>query len=190
MNISKQFPQFWSDTKSEECLPSGHSNYSLDLPFTFPFYSSSVRRVEVVPGGRLSLSGGYIAPLSAHLDPHHDSLTSSLCYWISHKDTSLTLQWRNAVVSDIPLRAPFTFRLRIWASGLIEFLYNKLGIDLEHLLVLDDNVKIGIWDGQTGDSLWVSRKAVKERTMITINPVSAAVPPPTEDISLVTPSSP
>ena len=172
-NLSQHFDQYWIETKSQSRLPPGDSSYSLDLPFDFPFYSGSVRRITVYPGGWVELDSGagYIAPLSANLDPHHEPQTASLSYWISHRNLSLTLQWRNAVVRDLPARLPFTFRLRLWASGLVEFLYNKLGIQLQHLLVFDNNIKIGLGDS-SNRALEVARKSVKEKTMISISRVS------------------
>ena len=46
-----------------------------------------MRRITVWPGGLVELgtAGGYIAPLSVNLDPHHDPETASLSYWISHR---------------------------------------------------------------------------------------------------------
>ena len=69
-------------------------------------------------------------------------------------------------------RLPFTFRLRLWASGLVEFLYNRLGIQLRHLLVLDTNIKIGLGDSANKRVLEIARKSVKEKTMISIARVS------------------
>ena len=161
------------------------ASYPLELPFRFPFYGQEVEKVLVEPGGQVKTpTGGYISPLSAPLDPHHHPNTSSLGYWVSHNNMSLTLQWRNAVLTDIPTRLPFTFRLRLWASGLIEFLYYKLGIDLEHLLVFDNTIKIGVGDKRIGLSVDVERKYVKEKTMVSIRPVSSLSPPPAEDVKL------
>ena len=184
-NISQLFDQYWIETKSESRIPPGNSSYSLDLPFEFPFYSERVRRITVYPGGLVELGdgGGYIAPLSVNLDPHHEPQTASLSSWVSHRNLSLTLQWRNAVVRDLPARLPFTFRLRLWASGLIEFLYNKLGLSLEHLLVFDSNVKIGV--GEAGKrTLEIPRKSVKERTLISISRVSRPVLTRKQDVPI------
>ena len=99
------------------------------------------------------------------------------------RNLSLTLQWRNAVVRDLPARLPFTFRLRLWASGLVEFLYNKLGLQLRHLLVLDSNVRIGL--GETGQTaLEIARKSVKEKTLISISRLSSPVLSRKEDIAI------
>ena len=94
-NISQLFDQYWIETKSQSRLPPGYPNYSLDLPFEFPFYSGSVRRITVYPGGLVELGAGggagYIAPLSANLDPHHEPQSASLSYWVSHRTESSTL---------------------------------------------------------------------------------------------------
>ena len=122
-NISQLFDQYWIETKSEVRLPPGYSNYSLDLPFEFPFYSGSARRITVCPGGLVLVGGGpgYIAPLSANLNPHHDPGSASLSYWVSHRNLSLTLQWRNAVVRDLPARqcSPLSLVELQWGSALI-----------------------------------------------------------------------
>lgn len=184
LDISKHFDHFWIERPVSQILDQAAS-YSLDLPFRFPFYGEEVEKVLVEPGGQVKTpTGGYISPLSANLDPHHQPNTSSLGYWVSHKNMSITFQWMNAVLSDIPLRLPFTFRLRLWSSGLIEFLYYKLGIGLEHLLVFDNSIKIGVGDRRSGFSVDVERKYVKEKTMVSIRPVSAVSPPPEEDVIL------
>ena len=107
----------------------------------------------------------------------------------AHRNLSVTVQWTNAVVRDLPARLPFTFRLRLWASGLVEFLYNKLGINLQHLLVLDSNLKIGLGDS-SHRALEIARKSVKEKTLISISRLSRPDPVPSEsnpyyDVSLV-----
>ena len=73
---------------------------------------------------------------SARLDPFH-SPSSSLAWWTDKRNSSVTVEWREAVVSGIPHRAAFTLRVRLWHSGLIEFTYKKLGIPLLHLLPMD-----------------------------------------------------
>ena len=107
----------------------------------------------------------------------------------ANRNLSFTLQWTNAVVRDLPARLPFTFRLRLWASGLVEFLYNKLGIDLQHLLVLDSDLKIGLGDSSHG-ALEIPRKSVKEKTLISISRLQRPSPVLSEsnpyyDVSLV-----
>jgi hypothetical protein len=49
----------------------------------------------------------------------------------------VTVEWRRAVVAGLPHRAPFTFRARLWASGLVEFTYHTVGLDIVHLLPFD-----------------------------------------------------
>ena len=99
---------------------------SVKLPFTFRVYGHPVSKIFIFPSGFISTDKvdyriKYIAPMKANLDPHHDE-TSGLSYWLDIKNTSITVEWKTAVVRDLPSRVPFTFIARIWSSELIEFI--------------------------------------------------------------------
>ena len=136
------------------------------------------------PSGFLSTSDGadyntrYIAPLPISLDCHHDP-SSSLSYWFADKNMSLTVQWENAVLKDIPLKAPFTFRVKLWKSGLIEFMYKEIGISPEYIESWDPKIKTGISDSITTYNLTyryhlveIPIKYIKVNSIITIRPIT------------------
>ena len=55
----------------------------------------------------------YIAPMKANHDTIHDE-TSGLSFWLDTQNSSVTVEWKNATVRDLPSKVPFTFRARIW----------------------------------------------------------------------------
>jgi len=176
--------QFWVDVRRGQPLIGNTSSvFKIHLPFLFPFFHQEIEDVYVSPQGLLSPTSNktlwpskHIAPLFARLDPFHDS-TSALLWWADKRNTSVTVEWQNATVSDLPHKAPFTFRVRLWMSGLIEFTYDKLGVDLNHLNPLDRDFFMGISDSvalggkvHTYSSLTVPRNKVKEGTVVSLDP--------------------
>ena len=120
----------------------------------------------------------YIAPLPLALDCHHDP-SSSLSYWFADKNQSVTLQWENAVLKDIPLKAPFTFRAKLWKSGLIEFMYKEIGINLEYIESWIPKIKTGISDSITSYKMTyryhlveIPIKYIQINSIISIRPIS------------------
>jgi len=145
--------EYWVDVRRGEALKGNSSSvFKIHLPFPFPFYHQDIKELYVSPQGLLSPSedkllwpAKHIAPLFARLDPFHDS-SSALLWWGDKRNTSVTVEWQNATVAGLPQRAPFTFRVRLWTSGLIEFTYAKLGVPLIHLLPFDRDFLMGISD--------------------------------------------
>ena len=155
---------------------------SVELPFTFPFYGHQVSKIFIFPSGFISTDKvehrtKYIAPMKANLDPHHDE-TSGLSYWLDAKNSSVTVEWKNAIVKYLPSSPPFTFRARICKSGVIEFIYQYLGINMTHLLPLDRDFRIGIADSFTSyglafsyHSVNIPRDMIQDKTMVTLQPL-------------------
>ena len=143
-----------------------------------------MKKIFVFPSGFISTSDDadyttkYIAPLPLELDCHHDP-SSSLSYWFADKNHSVTLQWENAVLKDIPLKAPFTFRAKLWESGLIEFMYKEIGINLEYIESWIPKIKTGISDSITTYNMTyryhlieIPIKYIQENSIISIRPIS------------------
>jgi len=145
--------EYWVDVRRGKALEGNNSSvFKIHLPFPFPFYHQDIEELYVSPQGLLSPSENqsiwpskHIAPLFARLDPFHDS-SSALLWWVDKRNTSVTLEWQNATVAGLPHRAPFTFRVRLWTSGLIEFTYAKLGVPLIDLMPFDRDFLMGISD--------------------------------------------
>eukprot|EP00092_Neocalanus_flemingeri_P009184 GFUD01009885.1.p1 GENE.GFUD01009885.1~~GFUD01009885.1.p1 ORF type:complete len:1247 (+),score=303.08 GFUD01009885.1:55-3795(+) len=183
-NIPIHWDQYWIETKSSIPIPAGVSNYSVELPFSFNFYANPFNKIFIFPSGYISttiekdeLSTKYIAPMKANLDPYPDE-SSGLSYWIDKRNSSITVEWKNAIVKDLASRVPFTFRVKIWSGGLIEFTYQYLGVDLTHLLPFDKDFKIGISDSVNSfgmvfnyHSVDIPRDMIKDKTKVTLRPL-------------------
>ena len=181
------FHNYWPDTRTRVNLPKGQKNYSLKLPFDVTFYNHPVSELFIFPEGFVSVSNiktghdsRYIAPLPIAFECHHSN-TSSLSYWLDkNKNQSVTVQWEDCVPKNIPMKLPFTFRLKVWRKGLIEFIYKKLGISIQTGILdfLDDEINIGISDSiTTGNFTYkyhevnVPQKYIAEHVLVSIRPL-------------------
>eukprot|EP00092_Neocalanus_flemingeri_P019699 GFUD01021335.1.p1 GENE.GFUD01021335.1~~GFUD01021335.1.p1 ORF type:complete len:1268 (-),score=248.81 GFUD01021335.1:181-3984(-) len=183
-NIPIHWERYWIESKSSIPFPAGRSNVSVELPFSFNFYAHPVSKIFIFPSGYISTSiekeehsTKYIAPMKANLDPYHDE-SSGLSYWIDKRNSSISVEWRNAIAKDLAIRIPFTFRVKIWSSGLIEFTYQNLGFDLAHLLPFDKDFRIGIGDSVKSfgmvfnyHSVDIPRDMIKDKTKVTLRPL-------------------
>ena len=78
------------------------------------------------------------------------------------------------------MKLPFTFRLKVWRKGLIEFIYKKLSISIQAGILdfLDDEINIGISDSITTGNLTykyheviVPQKYIAENVRVSIRPL-------------------
>ena len=178
------FNHFWPDTRTRTDLPEGQKNYSVKLPFEITFYSHPVKELFIFPEGFVSVGdtrdhdSRYIAPLPIAFECHHSD-SSSLSYWLADKNQSISVQWENCIPKNIPMKAPFTFRLKVWRKGLIEFTYKKLGISIQAgILDFMDGIFIGISDSiTTGNFTYkyhevrVPQKYIAENVRVSIRPL-------------------
>lgn len=183
-NFPVHWSQYWIESKSATEVPAGATNVTLNLPFSFPFYAHPVDRIVIYSSGYISTAdlkdeqkSKYIAPLLANLDPHHDP-TSGLSYWIDKRNSSVTVEWKNAIVKDLPTRVPFTFRAKIWSNGLIEFSYDYLGLNLAQMLPYDKDFRIGIGDSVKSfghvfkyHSISIPRDMLQDKSKVTLRPL-------------------
>ena len=150
------------------------------------YYSHPVSELFIFPEGFVSVSNikrghdaRYIAPLPIAFECHHSD-TSSLSYWLADKNQSVTVQWEDCIPKNIPMKAPFTFRLKVWRKGLIEFIYKKLGISIQAGILdfVDEEIYIGISDSITSGNFTykyhevkVPHKYIAENVLVSIRPL-------------------
>ena len=122
-SLPLNWDKYWTEINSATPIPPGRLNVSVELPFSFPFYAHPVSKITILPSGLISISSmhtrNYIMPMSTALDLYQDDSVSGLSYWVDVQNSSLTVEWKNAVVKELPSIVAFTLRVRIWSSGLI-----------------------------------------------------------------------